>query len=66
MILAVNSDYFLKERQPVDFVEVKSGVFYAVRTKFLNTAEMSFELQIPPNKGRSPASLPQNRYPFLG
>jgi hypothetical protein len=36
MILSVNSDYFLKQRQPDDFVMVKCGVSFEVRTECLN------------------------------
>jgi hypothetical protein len=36
MILSVNSDSFLKSITELFFVMVKCGVFFAVRTEFLN------------------------------
>jgi hypothetical protein len=37
MVLTVNSDYFLKQHEPVDFCNgVNHSVVFEVRTKFLN------------------------------
>jgi hypothetical protein len=36
MILTANSDYFLESVNQLIFVMVKCGVFFAVRTEFLN------------------------------
>jgi hypothetical protein len=36
MILGVNSDYFLNSVNQLIFAMVKYGVFFAVRTEFLN------------------------------
>jgi hypothetical protein len=36
MVLSVNSDYFLKQRQKLMFVMVKCGFSFEVRTVFLN------------------------------
>jgi hypothetical protein len=44
MILSVNSDYLNSDNQLI-FVTVKCGVFFAVRTEFLNNILMSFGLQ---------------------
>jgi hypothetical protein len=45
MILTINSDYFLNSVNQLIFVMVKCGVFFAVRTEFLNVILMNFVFQ---------------------
>jgi hypothetical protein len=42
MILSVNSNYFRNSVNQLIFVMVKCGVFFAVRTEFLNTKKKRF------------------------
>jgi hypothetical protein len=45
MILTVNRDNFLNSSNQLIFVMVKCGVFFAVRTEFLNIISKTFSFK---------------------